>query len=298
MKNILITGASGLIGSELIESISSLDYSINALYRNNISLQHKNVKWIKADLYNINIEKLSPYFNDLDILIHNAASKLTGSTKEEEDYLQKVNIDATLKLFELAGKFGVNKVIFTSGFNILQKPLPPIIYESSNTEPLTFYAKSKLIGEEYLKKYATKYGFQYNILRISSPVNFNLKLMPDTIIRKWIEKSLKGETILIYGKGRRTQDFVSVKDITKAFVACIHNIDIAGTFNIASGNQLSMLQLAKIITDKFKNKYEFSGTDINENDKWNISIEKACRHLKYKPEYTSEASVKELLENT
>ncbi|AFZ56952.1 NAD(P)-dependent oxidoreductase [Anabaena cylindrica FACHB-243] len=296
-RKIFMTGASGLIGSELVKQISTLGYSVNAIYRKNISLQHKNINWIKADLSDIDVESIKPFLNDVDILIHNAASTIIGNTLAEEERIRKTNIDASVKLFQLAGKAGVKKAIFTSSFSFIQKPLPSIIVESSPINAVTPYGMSKHLGENYLKEYAEKYGFKFNIFRVSSPVSFNLALMPTSVVRKWIEESREDKIIKIYGKGTRTQDFVAVTDIAKAFISSIENIDISGTFNIVSGNQLSMLHLAQLITEKFGNTYEFIGNDTNENDRWNISIKKASQLLDYQPEYTSETAIKTLLQN-
>lgn len=280
-----------------MSSMSSPDCQITAMYRHHKSSTSENVRWIKSDLDNLNIEELHEEMKDLDILVHNAASKLPGSTKEEKSYIRNVNVNASLSLFECAAKRGVKKVIFTSGLNILQKPLPQEITEASQTDPQTVYGGSKWETEESLKSCAEQYGFRYNVLRISSPVSFDLDLMPETIVKKWINMSRAGQKLEVYGKGSRTQDFVAVKDISSAFVACVQNLDIDGVFNIASGSELSMLRLAQIITEKFGNEYGFSGTDTQESDRWNISIERASRLLNYRPQYTAEAAIRKLLES-
>ena len=108
---------------------------------------------------------------------------------------------------------------------------------------------------------------------------------------------MNGQTIQVFGGGGRTQDFVAVSDIANAFLSCVENKQVNGIFNIASGNTISMLQLAQLITEKYGNKFVFTGTDANEDDRWNISIEKASEFLQYKPEFSSVSIISELLKN-
>ena len=90
---------------------------------------------------------------------------------------------------------------------------------------------------------------------------------------------------------------MAVSDIADAFLSCIQKDDISGIFNIASSNAISMLDLAKMISEKFSNQYQFIGEDVNENDRWNISIEKAKQQLNYLPNYTSTQAITNLLNN-
>jgi len=293
---VLITGASGLIGSELIRKLSSDYSSIFAIYSQNMSIHRNNIKWIKMDLRRLDYDILVKEVGHIDVLIHNAASKSICATEDEEKDLEAVNIVASRKLFDAAIKMGVSKIIFTSGFNILSKPLPSVVDESAETNPLTPYACSKLVVEEYLEDICAKHGISHLILRISSPVHYELAKMPNTIVRNWIESSQRGEVIRVYGNGGRSQDFVSVKDIARAFISAI-STKKSGVFNIGSGTTLSMISLAILITDYFQNEYEYFGHDENEDDHWNISIEKARRFLKYDPIYSSTGSINVLLES-
>jgi len=295
-QTILLTGATGMVGSWISELLHTKKIKVKAIYNQN-KQNDKNFEWIKMDL-NGPIPDLAPVLENVDIVIHNAACLHQGLTQDELSEIQKVNVDFTKRLFNDAAQCQVRKIIFTSSFSMVKKPLPELIDENVNPEPLTPYAISKYIGEQILQEVSSKYKVNYSILRLSSPVNFNLKLMHRTVLKNWILKSMKGESIQVFGKGNRTQDFVAVSDIAKAFYSCIQKESINGIFNIASGNSISMVKLARLITTKFRNKYEFSGIDENENDRWNISIDKAKRHLNYNPEYTSESVISTLLEQT
>lgn len=292
-KKIFLTGATGLVGSQLTETLSRHSFSIKALSRNK-QLDIKDVEWIVYDISSSDL-MLCKQLEGVDVIIHNAACLKAGNTSAELEEIQKVNVDFTERLLNCAVQVNIKKIIFTSGFNLIKKPLPDLINESAALNPTTAYARSKYIGEQLMQEYEAKYGININILRLSSPVNPNLHLLPETVLKKWISQSINNQTIQVYGKGNRTQDFVAVSDIANAFLSCIEHKNVNGIFNIASGNTISMKQLALLITEKYGNKFEFTGVDENENDKWNISIEKATKFLQYNPKFSSISIINELL---
>lgn len=293
IQKILLTGATGLVGTSLTEEFVRNKFNISAIYRRSKSEQ-TNISWHLHDISNFNLD----FFNSLgkfDVLVHNAASLKLGNTSSEKDEIKKVNIDFTKEIFNWAIQSGIKKILFTSSFSFISKPLPNIITENALVSPSNFYSESKYLCEEFLKDIASKKNINYYIFRISSPVSIDLCRMPNNVLKKWLKQSMSGESIKVYGKGKRTQDFVAVTDIAKAFSSCINNNYNSGIYNIASGNSLSMSELAKKISSKFNNAILYSNKDDNENDRWNISIDKARRELNYSPEYTSEEIISKLI---
>jgi UDP-glucose 4-epimerase len=293
---IFLTGATGLVGTELSRALASKFSSINAIYRHR-KLPFNNIHWINFDASSTEVDQLDDVLKETDIIIHNAGCLKSGNTPEEIEEIDNVNVKFTKKLLEKAVEFRVKKIIYTSSLSVIKKPLPASITESSPSEPRSAYARSKYAAEQLITTYAEKAGMKYTILRISSPVSLTLEAMPDTVVKKWINLSREKKTLQVYGSGQRTQDFVSVPDVAQAVLNSIDKIEVSGIFNIASGSQISMLELAQMITKKFNTGYEFYGKDENEDDRWSISIEKAAEQLKYKPRFTSAEVIRGLLNN-
>ncbi len=292
-KKIFITGGTGLVGTSITEKLASL-YYVSALYRER-KIPIDNVEWIKYDVLTDPIENLSNVLKDVDVIIHCLASLKIGITEKEIKEIKRINITFTKKIVDEAVKYKIKKIIFFSTLSSIKKPLPKLITEKSKIDLLSFYSESKFMGEQIIQNYSEIHNINYTILRISSPISTNLDLMHDTVVKKWIVQSINKENISIFGKGSRKQDFIFVSDIANLIVNCINNNESNGVFNIASGNSISMLKLAQIITKKFDNKYEFLGIDENEGDKWKISIKKAKDQLNFNPLYSSEDSIMKLL---
>jgi len=294
-QKIFLTGGTGLVGRALTDAFSLNNFEVLATYRTR-KTSARNITWIKADLIDRNID-LHSYLKDVDVIIHNAASVKEGKTQTELDELKSVNIEFTERLLKAASSFDIKKIIFTSSFSFIKKPLPKVITEDAQVDPQDAYAQSKHIGEQLILAHCAKYNTVYNICRISSPISFDLDSMPYNVVKKWIIQSMEKQQLKVYGKGQRRQDFVSVTDIAQAYINCIKKSEMSGIFNIASGNTMSMFELAQHITSHFKTDFECIGEDQNEDDKWNISIDKATNYLNYNPQFTSEAAITALLNN-
>lgn len=289
---IFITGGTGLTGNAILRKLILAGADITALYRNRKPV-FKEIKWVQGDS-SLTQQAINKILKNTEIVIHNAASLKIGNNQSEEKELQNTNITFTEKILEAAVLNGIKKFIFTSSLSFISKPLPQTITEDSKIAAALPYAVSKLKGEELISEMALRNNFNYNILRLSSPVGNDLELMHENVLKKWIEQSKNNEVLTVMGDGGRTQDFVSVEDIADAFLLCCNSEHVNGIFNIASGTQLSMLQLATMITAHYKNSFVTGGTD-NNTDRWNISIKKAEMMLGYKPKYNSETAVLNLL---
>lgn len=293
-KKIFLTGGTGLVGTNLTKNLSIKEYSVKSISRQN-QPPLKGIEWLIYDMNNSDLE-LCKQLEGVDVIIHNGASLNSGKTKEGLDEIKNVNILFTEKLLSCASKVGIRKFIFTSSYSHLQKPLPDLITEESDMNPMTAYAKSKYIGENLIGEYSSKHGFNYSILRLSSPVSFNFNLMPNTVLKNWIIQSQKMETIDVYGSGGRSQDFVSVSDIADVFLSSIKKNNPNGIYNVASGNTISMLEIAKLVTNKFGNEFRMCGSDDYEMDRWNISISKSAYEFGYMPKYSSKEVILKLLD--
>lgn len=293
MKKILLTGGTGLVGTDIRQILLKSGYQIIAFSRNKQS-DRSNLKWIRADL-SVSNKNLFKMINNVDIVIHAAASLSPTPETEIQKYLS-LNMNFSEQLFRWCSS--VRKkltVIYFSSFSFLKKPLLKTITEEHPICPLTPYGISKYWGELALFQYAKQGTYRPLVFRLSSPISFNFKLLHDTVVKKWILNGQAGKTIQVIGAGRRTQDFVSTQDIARAVTQAIKNFNANGIYNIASGAPLSMTKLAKIISQKFKIKTAHFLQDERSSELWNISVAKAKKDFGYKPSYRSEEVIDKLL---
>jgi UDP-glucose 4-epimerase len=290
---VLLTGATGLVGTEVLSGLADHGHRVTALSRN-ARAPEEGVEWISCNLADINdLQKVLEGLGNFDVLIHNAGSVKSGAGFNDYNEVISVNVLATSMLFSWASSHVSHQVLFTGSFSVLQKPLPALITEESTVACDRVYPMSKLMGEQMLL--GVEGNFKKIIMRISSPVSDTLDRMPDTVLRKWIKAARNEGEVKVFGEGARMQDFVATADISSAICAAIGSKAATGVYNIASGKPVSMKDTAEMIARRFGASVNFSGTDALDSERWNIDISKAAREFGYAPRYASAEAVNNLL---
>ncbi|TXI89975.1 MAG: NAD-dependent epimerase/dehydratase family protein, partial [Chryseobacterium sp.] len=153
MKKVCVTGATGLLGTNVILKLLQNGYSVTALVRQKSSWlgeENENLKLVEADL----LCDISVYLTDINCIIHVAAETRQNLIRYDE--YRKVNYEAVVNLFTHAELMGVKKFLFVSTANtlgfgntaFLGSEKAPQIYPFTHS----LYAQSKLEAEEYLLK--------------------------------------------------------------------------------------------------------------------------------------------------
>lgn len=163
MTNILITGSSGFIGTQLIKDLLSTDSNINiyALTRNKNYKNKKNLTYINCDLTQSNFIEVLPH--NIDIVLHLAQSNNYRSFPDKVFDIFDINIVSTQRLLEWSRINLVKKFIFASSGNVYSRK-DDLLSENDVCLPNDYYGKSKLIAELLIDSY--KQYFSICILRI------------------------------------------------------------------------------------------------------------------------------------
>ena len=249
--NILITGATGFIGSNLIRSKYLKKHKIYCLYRNNKKKLFKkdNITWFKSSL-NKNNKKI---FKKIDLIIH-LASHSTNPPYDSLDKCLLWNLHAPLKFFNHAYYNGVKKFIvigtgFEYGDSCKKYNKTPT---SAPLQPTTTYAVSKAASSLIFQQWASdkKVLFKYIRLFYIFGNNENNK-------RFWpsLKKSALNGDNFYMTKGEQVRDFANVDDVVNHiiketnFKGAIKGLPIVTNFG--SGDILSMKKFAEIWWKKF-----------------------------------------------
>ena len=257
MKTILVTGASGFLGSRIVMGLLDKGYSIVASCRNSDSLKsikHKNIKVIEYD-FEDSIYHLEKEIDEIDAICHLAAY----IPKNLEDYRLaekcfKINALGTLNLLEMSNLIKIKHFIYYSAGNAYELSNNPAT-EDDKLYPsfkAPYYLSSKIVGEIYVDHYKQNGLINATILRVSAP--YGVAMSRNSFVYKCINNLSQSKKINIYNNDIYKTDFVFVDDIVKATLNCIEN-EIYGVFNVGSGKSFSLAQAAKIIA-KILNKSE------------------------------------------
>ena len=257
-KRIAVSGASGFIGSSLLNELSKHSKTVFGLSRKKIKI--KKLKIIKINLNKEN--DLIKVVKKFDIIFHFAAdTKLTrAENKPEQNFIS--NVKPIINLIKYSTKLKKKiKIIFASTGTVYGLNKKKIVSEKDIPSPITVYDENKLLVEKILEA-NTKFNLIDSVsLRIQSVYGksiFESKDKTRGILNKIIKKSLNGKSITAYGGGNYYRNYIHISDLINAFLTAGVNKKINGmVLNIGSSKTLKFIDVCKIIKNeifKFNNK--------------------------------------------
>lgn len=300
----LVTGGAGFIGSHITEELIKRGDEVIVLdnmysgRQENIAVNPKAV-FINGSIQDKEILNSICTKYNIEGIFHLAAVASVQKSIENPALVHDVNVTGTLNVLEVARKHGVRKVVLSASAAAYgDNPVFPK-REDMLPEPLSPYAVSKIASEMYCKTYAELYDMQTISLRYFNV--FGPRQDPNgeyaAVIPKFTEKICAGESPTVFGDGEQTRDFVYVKDVARANILAMDS-DICGLFNIGTGVQTSLNNLAKMIMDAAEISVEMKYEPAREGDvRYSVAdISKAKSELGYKPKWELTDGIKETVE--
>lgn len=257
----LITGGNGFIGSSAVETLIKQGHAVIVI--DNLSSDaHDNFYYTnEAQYYNYCVtdhvmcsqvfERYSP-----DYVLHFAAETRIQNCIQDPIRAYETNLIGTLKMLELACKYGVKRFVLSTTsaiYGLKNDKLPQ--HEEMPPDCLNAYSLSKLAAEQACKMYSDLYGLSTVCLRY-----FNVygpkqpKKGPYApVIGIFTRQQKNGEPLTIIGDGNQTRDYVFVDDVVTAnILAATSDKNLKGdVFNVGSGENCSVNYLAKQIGEKY-----------------------------------------------
>lgn len=253
-SNILITGGCGLIGSTTVDLLLREhsparivildDLSRGTLANVETALGDSRVTLLRGDIRDADTVRRAA--EGMDAVIHLAALRITACAAEPRAALE-VMCDGSFNVVDAARAAGVKKLVAASSASVYgladsfptREDHPP--YHNR-----TWYGASKLMLEGLLRAFHDAYGLPYVALRYFNVYGPRMDLhgkYTEVLIR-WMERIAAGEPPLILGNGAQTMDFVYVEDVARANILALEADAADDVFNVASGTETSLNQLA------------------------------------------------------
>ena len=302
-KVVLVTGGAGAIGSNLSRKLAELGSTVVIL--DNLDASYKwnipdlpGVLFVKGDITN-DIDLKRVFTMKPDIVFHLAAF---FANQNSVDYPEKdllVSGLGTVKMLEYSVLTGIEKFVYaSSGCAIYGAEAPfPLKEEFISLHLSTPYQISKMAGELYCNFYYHHYDLPIVKTRFFN--SYGPGEVPGqyrNVIPNFIYWAMKGYSLPITGSGKITRDFTYVGDIVDALLrAGFYEKAVGEEMNIASGKEIEIIKLAKMINDLTGNKASIRFTSRR---KWDTktrllaSIDRAEALLGYKPKMNFEDGLK------
>jgi UDP-glucose 4-epimerase len=255
-ERVLITGGAGTIGSHIADLVVAQEPREVVILDDFVRGRRENLAWA---LDNGNVEIVEGDIRDaalvreltrgIDVVFHQAAIRITQCAEEPRLALE-VLVDGTYNVVEAAAQEGVRKLVAASSASIygLAEEFPT----KENHHPYandTFYGAAKVFNEGLLRSFKAMSDLDYVALRYFNAYGPRMDVhgLYTEVLVRWMERIEAGEPPLIFGDGLQTMDFIYVGDIARANVLAANSDLTDEVFNVASGVETSLLELAEAL---------------------------------------------------
>lgn len=263
MKNILITGGAGFIGSHLVRlmvnkypqykiiNLDKLTYAGNLANLKDIE-KKANYKFIKGDICDFEFIKKVFADNGIDGIIHLAAeSHVDRSIKDPFSFAQ-TNVMGTLTLLQAArlywGDSFEGKIFYHVSTDEVYGSLQndgTFFLESTKYDPHSPYSASKASSDHFVRAFHDTYGFPVKISNCSN--NYGGYQFPEKLIPLFINNIRHNKPLPVYGKGENVRDWLYVEDHAAAIDLIFHRGQMGETYNIGGFNEWKNIDLIKLM---------------------------------------------------
>jgi UDP-glucose 4-epimerase len=304
MKTVLVTGAGGFIGSNLVRALID-DKNYKLILIDKIERRHdisaiQNTQNEQIIFYDLDIlDRLSAFDifknHKIDTCIHLAALVNVDDSIKDPTKTMDVNVKGTINILDACSHNHINNFVFASSAAVYGHPTKIPITEEHQLKPISPYGISKLLAENHVSSYMNS----KKIRNTTSLRIFNVygddQFGNVSVITKFAKRLSIGLSPVIYGTGMQKRDFVSINDVVKAMLLSIKSMEerndrlesvSPSIFNIGTG-------VATTIKDLCKQMIKLSGLDLQPtyaegNDEADINascadITKARNFLNFSP---------------
>ncbi len=302
-QTVLVVGGAGFVGSNLVHQILAQNPQEIIIVDNLLSSETANipsdarVRFIFGSITEDNI--LSQLPNDLDYAFHLACYHGNQSSIEDPLADHDNNTLTSLKLFERLKEIkNLKKVVYAAAACAVAEKTYDAPTATTEDQPITLYhdspySISKIIGELYGNYYFERHQLPFVKARFSNVYGpreiLGAGQWRGTVHTVWrnvtptfIWRSLNGDALPLDNGGNASRDFIFVEDMARGLMACALKGEVGGVYNLATGKETSILELATLINEYTDNEASLDlrpARDWDRSGKRFASTEKAEKEL-------------------
>jgi UDP-glucose 4-epimerase len=254
--DVLVTGGAGTIGSTLVDQlleagvarVQVLDNLVRGRRANlTDALRSGRVELVEGDIRDRSL------VHDLtlgkDLVFHQAAIRITQCAEEPRLALE-VLVDGTFNVIQAAAEHRISKLVLASSASVygMAEEFPTTErHHPYNND--TFYGAAKSFNEGMARSFRAMHGLDYVALRYFNVYGPRMDVhgLYTEVLVRWMERIADGHPPLIFGDGQQTMDFAYTTDIARANILAATSDVTEGVYNIASGTETSLLELAETL---------------------------------------------------
>jgi len=256
MKNILVTGGAGFIGSNFCRHILDKypEYKVVVLdsltYAGNLDnlADMKNsprFQFIQGDIRDK--DAVEAAIKDIDAIVNFAAETHVDRSIDDPGSFVLTDVFGVFTLLETCRKFGIERFLHVSTDEVYGSIQEGSFKEGDPLEPNSPYSASKAGGELLVRSYYVTYGLPVLVTRGSN--NFGPYQYPEKLIPFFITNAMEDKPLPVYGDGAQVRDWIYVIDHCEGIDVALHKGEPGGVYNIGGANERTNLEVTRLILD-------------------------------------------------
>lgn len=263
MKQYLVTGGAGFIGSHITSALLRQGASVRVL-DDFSSGRPQNLEGLEDSRTGGHLEVLRADLRDaaktleavrgVEVIFHEAAFVSVPESLERPQHCFDVNITGTSLLLEAARQAGVRRIVIASSAAVYGEASALPLTEETELQPISPYAVSKRVDEMFGELYTQRFGLEVTALRYFNV--YGPRQSPESIyaaaVPIFVRSLLHSEALTVFGDGRQTRDLIYVGDVVRAnLLAAEHPAAAGQVFNVCTGQATSILTLVDVLRGLF-----------------------------------------------
>jgi nucleoside-diphosphate-sugar epimerase len=256
MKNILVTGGCGYIGTILTESLLEAGHCVNVYdlqWFGNYLTPQDNLTVLKGDVREVQNVPMA----GMDAVIHLANVANDPCAELSPKLTWEVNALATMALVERAIEHRVPQFIYASSGSVYGVKDEPEVTEDLSLVPISDYNKAKMISERVLLSYKDRISIQ--IIRPATVCGFSPRMRLDLSVNILTWSALRNGCITVFG-GSQTRPNIHIRDMVRVYHHFLNRPELRGIYNAGFEN-LSIMEIAEMVAERIPSKIEVSSSN-------------------------------------
>ena len=297
MSKVVVTGAGGYIGTQLVRDLVKEGHQVLAVDRFFFGMEpvsefvnNKNVTLLKKDIRDLTVGDVKGFdaVCDLACLSNDPAGEI------DPQLTYQINRDGRIHVAKTAKAAGVEKYIISSSCSVYGQGEEPQLTEESPTNPISVYAKSTLEAEQTNLGLADN-NFSVTALRNATVFGLSTRMRFDLVVNLMTLTAFQKSRIIVMGGGEQWRPLVHVSDVAKAFITTVNSdssVINREIFNIGLDN-FQVKNLAYMVRDllPFQIEIDIAPDDADKRN-YNVEFSKARGKLKFLANVTVENGIK------
>lgn len=321
MKNILVTGGAGFIGSNFVKyMLETYDYNIINLdaltYAGNLEnlievQENPRYTFVRGDIRDRELVECLFAEHEIDTVVNFAAESHVDRSIEDPEIFLTTNVLGTQVLLDTAKKYWKINLedkycrSFKKGVKYLQVSTDEVygtlgregmFTETTPLAPNSPYSASKASADMIVRAYHETFGMPVNITRCSN--NYGPYQFPEKLIPLIVNNCLNDRALPIYGDGMQIRDWLHVKDHCIGIDTVLHKGTLGEVYNIGGNNEKANIDIVKLIIKeigKSEELIEYVKDRPGHDRRYAIDNSKITKELGWSPYYTFEQGIRETI---